>query len=78
MAQMVTAYEHLCNGVIRFLQSTEGTMVFLNNKVGREREMELVEMRLVASGQKQTEITKIKNLISLTKSNKFFVRMGIY
>ena len=75
MAQMVTAYEHLCNGVIRFLQSTEGTMVFLNNKVGREREMELVEMRLVASGQKQTEITKIKNLISLTKSNKFFVRM---
>ena len=75
MSQMVTAYEHLCTGIINFLSSAEGTKIFLENKVGREKDMEILEYRLVASSQRQTEITKIHNLTALMKSNKFFGRM---
>ena len=75
MSQLVSAYDHLCTGVINFLHSAEGSNVFLTNQVGREKDMDIVEFKLYSSAQKQNEILKITNLATLIKSNKFYERM---
>ena len=46
MSQLVSAYDHLCTGVINFLHSAEGSNVFLTNQVGREKDMDIVEFKL--------------------------------